>query len=87
MVNISERPAEAADRAVDEWRISRYGRRQSVWNDAQTKAYRRCIWLPDIADVRSSTRGTPDVMATEVTRLQEALLVLGLEDVIPLPEG
>jgi hypothetical protein len=46
----------------------------------------RCIWLPDIADVRSSIRGTPDVMATEVTRLQQALLVLGLDDVTPLPE-
>lgn len=57
-----------------------------MWNDAQTKAYGRRIWLPDIAGVRSSTGETPDVMATEVTRLQEALLVLGLEDVTPLHE-
>jgi hypothetical protein len=35
----------------------RYGRRPSEWNDAQMKAYGRCIWLPEIADVRSSPVG------------------------------
>jgi hypothetical protein len=52
------------------------------WNDAQMKAYGRCIWLPEIADVRSSPRRTPDVIATEVRWLPEVPLGLGLEDAI-----
>jgi hypothetical protein len=46
------------------------------------KAYGRCIWLPEIADVRSSPRRTPDVIATEVRWLPEVPLGLGLEDAI-----
>ena len=62
--------------------IRRYGRRPSEWNDPQMKAYGRCIWLPEIADVRSSPRRTPDVIATEVSWLPEVPLGLGLEDAI-----
>ena len=62
--------------------IRRYGRRPSEWNDAQMKAYGRCIWLPEIADVRSSPRRTPDVITTEVSWLPEVPLGLGLEDAI-----
>ncbi len=44
----------------------------------QMKAYGRCIWLPEMADVRSSPRRTPDVIATEVSWLPEVPLGLGL---------